>query len=211
MKTLKQKAKNMTARFLTVLVMFFGITSVAQAEDLWGCEVLLCLSNPAGPTAVGECVPPITKLWRHLEHGGSFPSCGLANGNDATQNYARQVYDQFDPCSMSGLDDAPKSSFIAEGTKKVSTSRYTFGSSSYQLTKSPSMNGTYTMGGVNSNTQRQAKACVKDLQGSYRAGGGRDGGGYTVNVYKKVEWQTPKSPRAIDVFVNAKHFTRVHW
>lgn len=46
----------------------------AQASD-WGCEVLLCLSNPGSPTEYAECVPPITKLYSHLAKGGSFPTC----------------------------------------------------------------------------------------------------------------------------------------
>ena len=41
------------------------LTSQAQASD-YGCRVLLCLANPAGPTAIAQCVPPITQLWRDL-------------------------------------------------------------------------------------------------------------------------------------------------
>lgn len=40
----------------------------AQAND-WGCEVILCLSNPGGPTQFAECRPPIQKLWRELAEG----------------------------------------------------------------------------------------------------------------------------------------------
>jgi len=45
-----------------------------HADD-WGCQVLLCLSNPGSPTEYAECVPPITKLWKHLAKGRSFPTC----------------------------------------------------------------------------------------------------------------------------------------
>ncbi|MBY2932914.1 hypothetical protein HF279_09890 [Rhizobium leguminosarum] len=38
----------------------------AQATD-WGCEVVLCLSNPGGPTQFAE--------WRELAEGHSFPTC----------------------------------------------------------------------------------------------------------------------------------------
>jgi hypothetical protein len=48
--------------------------SIAHAND-WGCEVLLCLSNPDGPTQYGECRPPIERLWSHLAKGRSFPTC----------------------------------------------------------------------------------------------------------------------------------------
>ena len=42
--------------------------------DEWGCEVLLCMSNPAGPEAVGQCVPPMQRFYNVLKHGGSRPT-----------------------------------------------------------------------------------------------------------------------------------------
>lgn len=48
--------------------------SHARADD-WGCQVILCLSNPGGPTQYAECRPPIEKLWRELARGRAFPSC----------------------------------------------------------------------------------------------------------------------------------------
>lgn len=61
------------------------LAPAAHADD-WGCEVLLCLSNPAGPTAVSQCVPPIRKLWRELARGHAFPTCLMSNSQ---QQYAR--------------------------------------------------------------------------------------------------------------------------
>ncbi len=49
-------------------------TSMARSDD-WGCEVLLCLSNPGGATEYSECRPPIERLWKHLARGRSFPIC----------------------------------------------------------------------------------------------------------------------------------------
>jgi hypothetical protein len=46
----------------------------ARADE-WGCKVILCLSNPVGPTQYAECRPPIEKLWRALAKGHSFPTC----------------------------------------------------------------------------------------------------------------------------------------
>jgi hypothetical protein len=51
-----------------------GWSAPAAAGD-WGCEVLLCLSNPGGPTQYAACVPPIDRLWARLALGGSFPTC----------------------------------------------------------------------------------------------------------------------------------------
>ena len=46
----------------------------ARADD-WGCQVILCLSNPSGPTQFSECRPPIQRLWWALAKGHSFPTC----------------------------------------------------------------------------------------------------------------------------------------
>jgi hypothetical protein len=48
--------------------------SKARADD-WGCQVILCLSNPGGSTEYAQCRPPIQKLWRELAEGRSFPTC----------------------------------------------------------------------------------------------------------------------------------------
>lgn len=50
-------------------------TPALASDNTWACEVVLCISNPGGPTQYGACVPPITKLWRVLALGGGFPTC----------------------------------------------------------------------------------------------------------------------------------------
>lgn len=55
-----------------------GWVAPAQASD-FGCQVVLCLSNPGGPMEYGACVPPITKLYEILATGGSFPICSEGN------------------------------------------------------------------------------------------------------------------------------------
>ncbi|MBY5851219.1 hypothetical protein ELI54_02340 [Rhizobium ruizarguesonis] len=57
-----------------ILPPYLTSPGTAQAND-WGCEVVLCLSNPGGPTQFAECRPPIQKLWRELAEGHSFPTC----------------------------------------------------------------------------------------------------------------------------------------
>lgn len=93
-------------------------TGVAKADD-WGCEVLLCLSNPKGPTAVAQCVAPIKKLWRELAKGHAFPTCFMGggtngNGTGAVHQFASASFcpdgyllppqDEFDRphCALSG-------------------------------------------------------------------------------------------------------------
>ncbi|MBX4860465.1 hypothetical protein G9X64_20580 [Rhizobium sophorae] len=58
----------------------------ALAND-WGCEVILCLSNPGGPTQFAECRPPIEKLWRELAEGHSFPTCSGATFHSSRPGY----------------------------------------------------------------------------------------------------------------------------
>jgi len=68
----------MKNRMLMLLVMvLFSVTcaSAVSASD-HGCRVLMCISNPAGPTAVSECVPTIDKLKSDMAKPGfSFPKC----------------------------------------------------------------------------------------------------------------------------------------
>lgn len=59
---------------IAVVGFSLGAASPAAASD-WGCQVLLCLANPGGPTQYGACVPPITRLWRALARGKAFPKC----------------------------------------------------------------------------------------------------------------------------------------
>lgn len=55
-------------------IMVSAVPQPAYASD-WGCEVILCLATPGSPTTYPACVPPITKLWKTLALGGSFPTC----------------------------------------------------------------------------------------------------------------------------------------
>ncbi len=60
--------------FLLCVPLYTFSSSIARADD-WGCQVLLCLSNPGGATQYAECRPPIERLWSHLAKGRSFPIC----------------------------------------------------------------------------------------------------------------------------------------
>ena len=64
--------------------------SAPAAASGWGCQVLLCLSNPGGPTQYAACVPPVSKLWDQLATGHPFPSC-TEGGVAATKTHGRRV------------------------------------------------------------------------------------------------------------------------
>ncbi|KWN60598.1 hypothetical protein [Burkholderia ubonensis] len=81
------------------LALFAGTSifapGLARADD-WGCQVLLCLSNPGGPEEYSACVPPIERLWAALRHGDPFPTCdfgsGGPQGTSATNIFASGGY-----------------------------------------------------------------------------------------------------------------------
>jgi hypothetical protein len=80
------KRKNALVAIACCLAPLFAYT------DDRGCQVVLCLSNSQGPTAVAECVPAIEKLWSELAQGHGFPACdmnsGGASGNRAQHQWA---------------------------------------------------------------------------------------------------------------------------
>jgi hypothetical protein len=86
-------------RWALALTLFAGTSvlapGVAHADD-WGCQVLLCLSNPGGPEQYGACVPPIERLWSALRDGDPFPPCdfgaGGSQGTSATNTFASGGY-----------------------------------------------------------------------------------------------------------------------
>lgn len=69
-------ATQLALRLLAVAAALLAPCLSAQADG-WGCQVMLCLSDPRGPETEGACVPPIEKLWDHLAHGHPFPTCDV--------------------------------------------------------------------------------------------------------------------------------------
>lgn len=83
----------MRARLVAVIGLCMGIAALdARSQDLWGCQVLLCLSDRRGPMAEAECVPPIQRLFRQLARGGGFPSCAEAGGTRAYSQSASEYW-----------------------------------------------------------------------------------------------------------------------
>lgn len=58
----------------------------------WGCQVVLCLATPGSPTTYPQCVPPITRLWRVLAMGGSFPTCSEGGVNTHMSRISKHHY-----------------------------------------------------------------------------------------------------------------------
>jgi hypothetical protein len=192
-----------------LLVSLFLVTagfggSAAHASE-YGCKVLLCLANPksnGGPMGVAECQPPISQLYHDLAHGDSFPKCDQPDGNDASQHYAAQVSNYYDPCPA-GTKPAPAGTGVVAGTAAAQRGMFkTSGQAAISESQTTNDHGVVSSVGP--------QACVGNLVGTYSVGD-RDSGFTQYGVYDRVVWQQAQSPRAIDVYVNGTLQTRVHY
>ncbi|SAL75467.1 hypothetical protein AWB67_04766 [Caballeronia terrestris] len=191
------------------LVAALSITAAcacAHASD-YGCKVLLCLANPGsngGAKGMAQCEQPIDQLYHDLSKGRPFPTCDMSDGNDGS-SYARQVYDQYDPCPAP-LQAVLRGSYVTEGRPKTSgaTVEGWGGDGSYVLTGPPQVSEQGDYGNASG-----PRACVGKSIGLYSAGSFDNP--YTVNVFDKVIWQPAQTPRAIDVFIDNRWQQRVRW
>jgi len=194
-------------RALLGCAVFLGAACVSfstEAEDLWGCQVLLCLSNPDGPEALSECRPPIERLHEHLRHGHPFPSC--PSGGSA---YARPTSSYYDLCPA-GTVELPEAQFgaAASATRFV---HYGIG------------DGGNVAQGNNGGVQTQIppKVCVGRRVGqgivylTTPGGGDRGGPGYQAHIVgyydQLVVLPAHNSPRVIDVYIDNARYKRVRW
>ena len=197
--------RRVLGKLLILVGLAFTLQGQAHASD-YGCKVLLCLANPNGPTAVSECVPPITQLRKDLAKGKSFPTCDMAGSS-----YAQPGTSYYDPCPS--------------GTAALSQ-----GVSAIQASSIPQNNWwwaqqqtLYTGIGTGDGLQPSygdnysplpAKVCVgsKIGQVSYQKGYGDDYQYVTADVYDQVAVLDPQgSPRIIDVFIDNALYRRVRW
>lgn len=130
---------------LTLLSVALPINT--QASD-WGCQCLLCLADPRGPTTESECKPPIKKLWRHLAKGKPFPTCNLVGGSSGS--YANISSSTYGLCPN-------EYSALGKG-------QYAFRTADYQRS---GVGIPYFIGsGDSSSKQTEPVVCVKGLEGS---------------------------------------------
>ena len=79
------------------LLVLATFAQLSYADD-WGCQVLLCLSDPRGPKTESQCHPPIDRLFsERRKRNFRFPTCDMASSSNG-QSYARMGSDNFDPC-----------------------------------------------------------------------------------------------------------------
>lgn len=182
-------------------------SAVVQAEDVWGCEVLLCLSNPDGPEAVSECQPPIERLRRHLRHGHPFPSCPSGGSS-----YAKPTSSYYDLCPT-GMKELPAGQF---GAASSAPSVVHAGIGDGSILSKAKNDGISVM-----STPIHSKVCV-----GHKVGQGAaylpmlDGGGWgsqryqvrTVGYYDQLTLlPAQRSANAIDVYIDNARYRRVRW
>ena len=168
----------------------------AQASD-YGCKVLLCLANPAGPMVVSACVPPISQLWRDLARvpPRPFPTCDEARPAIAVQNET-----WYDPCpeGTSALEEG------VYGARQVDLTSVYLGIGEGDSLR-PSGIDAPALG---------SKVCVGRPVGqvSIQVGYGENATSLLANVYDRLALLDPAtSPRVVDVFLNNALYRRVRW
>jgi hypothetical protein len=204
---------------MALAVMVSSAVGLAHADN-WGCEVMLCLSNPAGPRAVPECKGPIDRLEEHLKKGGSFPTCQLSNGADSASagTYARQNFTYYDPCPAGTTALAPGARGAPARDAQLRPTRFGtrqtlwvaqfvtgIGSGDGARFHGVGLGGRGLPPKVCVGAQSgQAYAEVPDAEGNVQA--------VPVALFDRVELLRPyDSPRVIDVYVDNTLYQRVRW
>ena len=172
-----------------------SMAGAASASD-YGCRVLLCLANPAGPAAVSQCVPPISQLWRDLAHvpPRPFPTC-----DEARPAYAAQNTTYYDPCPV-GTTALDNGVYAIQHGSDVTIPYVGIGAGDGLM---PSID--VSLG---------SKVCVGRQVGQIGMywGGGESASWALVNVYDRVAILDPAtSPRVIDVYLDGVLYRRVRW
>lgn len=209
----------MLPRFCLLLGVF---VAPAFASD-WGCQVLLCLSNPAGPMAVSECKPPIKKLYKRLVQGKPFPSCTFVDGSDSAAggHYARRTRSHYDLCPAGttalGRDRLATTTAAAQqqqGIQKVALRRLPL------VTGIGQGDGlAYSTDSRSGNQTLPNKICVAGARGVTPVSimvpgvrGGTEARSVQAALYDQIVVLPPNaSARVIDVYIDGALQQRVRW
>ena len=178
----------------------------ANADD-WGCEVLLCLSNPAGPTAVEQCKPPIQRLWDHLRHGHEFPTCDMAKSNKG-RSFAKQGFNHYDMCPL-GTKALANGERAVEGTTPKRVGLFPRAATTGTVQVGIGNGDGYSI--WNRYDRAQPKSCVGTKVGvTWQSHDGRSR--YPVTIYDRIISLPPhSSPNIIDLYINDAFYQRVRW
>ena len=196
---------NIHTLLVTSLVSVFCM-EFAAADD-WGCEVLLCLSNPSGATAVEECKPPIHRLWDHLRRGHEFPKCDMAK-SDKGRSFAQQGFNYYDMCPL-GTQALTNGERAVEGRKLNRVGLLPITAATSAVAVGIGEGDGHSI--CDRYSRPQLKTCVGAKVGVTRqSNDGRTR--YPVTIYDRIVNLRPhSSPNIIDIYINDTFFQRVRW
>jgi len=190
------------------LLVALGAAPAAHASD-WGCEVLLCLSNPAGPTAVAECVPPITQLWNALAHFQPFPTCGLAS---ATGSYASLGTNYYNVCPAGTTALAAGAVAVQAPSAAALTNMGVYDSAAVQIGIGTGDGLLPQVGGDGFPLAMPDKTCVGGSPLGQVMVLTSSGTWTTATVYSQIVSLPPQaSGSVIDVYVDSALYTQVRY
>ncbi|WKB50524.1 hypothetical protein [Eleftheria terrae] len=187
-------------RLMLAAAVLMGAAAPSQASE-WGCTVLLCLADPAGPTAQAMCVDPIHRLWDRLRRGHSFPECDEARKPKSPYpdkpSWAERGFSYYDPCPT-GTEPLLSGSIGLLASEMPERPRWGgYGATPYQGI------GTGDELRPSRDSEMPTKVCVGGYRGTtyvYLPGG--DGGSYEASIYDQViELQATTKPRMINVYI----------
>lgn len=183
----------------------------AHADD-YGCKVMLCMSNPSGPTAVAECRPPIERLVRERAQARppAWPTCEEAA--PSTMKFGSRPYDQC-PAGTTALDSDVQALQIAQDTFSLMLKGgvRSGGSSLTTVRVSALPSGTAVLQGIGEGMVNNSldKTCVGKSIGTVEVlnGSGDNATSISYPVFGQVVSIAPAaSPRVVDILIDGKLF-----
>ena len=206
--------------FFAVAVLLLSGTGAEASE--YGCQVLLCLSNPQGPMAVQQCVPPIQKFLQEQakKPPEPFPQCEEAQGQAGVQ----KGVNPYDACPAGTLAFAEgKKAILGMPPTKPRTGAAADWQSNYGNTPVAAGANILIYNGIGDGSGMQAAAgkliCVGASLGEVvlefdDGHGNEDSKTYTqVEAFDRIVAMDPAkgSPQYFDVQVNGKPYRRVRF
>ena len=93
---------------LCALFIALGVIGPAHAgDDMWPCEVALCMANPKGPAALAECKPAIEKAWKAWAKGKHVPPCKKKSAEGEDQGALTKQEGHIDQQAADPMSNCP--------------------------------------------------------------------------------------------------------
>ncbi|MDP9902438.1 hypothetical protein [Variovorax ginsengisoli] len=195
--------------FATALLYAALAFSPAHADD-YGCKVLLCLADPAGPMAQNECRPPIR---RFIEGQSKHPKDPFPTCEEGAPAMMRPGMRMFDACPE-GTDTLAADRMALQLTPTVFAQLtqaqrpgrpIILGSGpGIQLPEGMVIQRGIGEGGQINEPQRD-KVCVGQRLGLMMVNAGAEQPPWQVEAFEQITTMAPAaSPRVVDIYISGK-------